>query len=342
MIFPEGFQPSFGYRKIFKTRYLVNSNLLTPAPSDSYFSQLSVKPLLVKAARGDLVVSTNDWSSSMKTINDINPPDESYMACIGDLAASSAEEGSTELLGSLTESSGLMPGNGEPGYVSNIDSVSVSNTSLPDSETIASDALSGFTSNLDNVTSLITEKVDTSTASIVPDNTVTLPDSVSVGGDSLSGLKLNAEEITSGVNSSINTAESTITSSIDAVTSSFQGGITKAKDTISHIISQFTLTIDQTEELAGRRLESFWGELKQATGRAGVVSIDVLRRAIVTFGNSLSSGASLVGYTYGSAKELLPPEVRDVLNVSEETALKILVPVGSALEKVWPLLDILK
>jgi hypothetical protein len=39
-------------------------------------------------------------------------------------------------------------------------------------------------------------------------------------------------------------------------------------------------------------------------------------------------------YSYGSAKELLPPDVKSALNSSEDVALKVLSPVGAVLEQV--------
>jgi hypothetical protein len=46
--------------------------------------------------------------------------------------------------------------------------------------------------------------------------------------------------------------------------------------------------------------------------------------------SSLSKGASYVVYLYGSAKEVLPAEIRDSVNVYEGKATQILRPVGSA------------
>lgn len=343
LLFTERLQPTFGCRKTFKTRYLVNSNLLiSHASTGGYFKELSAKPLLVKvtgqlesiseihSVSSTVVTSTHDWRSSMETVRDLHSVNGSYTASISDLAASNAEEGSTELIGTLTESTELMPR--EPGYDSIID-VYDNSTSLTD----AGDSVSGFTTDLDNVTSLLNEQVDKPTVDIVPDSTVALSDSVSVGGESLPILDLSPDELTSGINISTDTntggAESIITSSVDAVTSSLQSAFTEAKEAIDSAVSQFSSTIDQTEESTGKRLESLWGDLKQATGRAGVASVDVLRHVIVTVEDSLSSVASLIGYSYGSARELLPPEIRDVLNVSEDTAAKVLVPVNSALEK---------
>jgi hypothetical protein len=46
-------------------------------------------------------------------------------------------------------------------------------------------------------------------------------------------------------------------------------------------------------------------------------------------------GASFVVYSYGSAKELLPPEIRGALNLSEERATKILRPIGATFQQVY-------
>jgi hypothetical protein len=50
---------------------------------------------------------------------------------------------------------------------------------------------------------------------------------------------------------------------------------------------------------------------------------------------SIAKGASFVVYSYGSAKELLPPEIRGALNLSEERATKILRPIGATFQQVY-------
>ncbi|CAM8952140.1 unnamed protein product [Rhodiola kirilowii] len=324
--FPDGLQPTFGYLKSFKASYLLNGSLLTPASNGTHFSQISYKTLVVKGSRTDFVVKTGQLESV----------DGILSSPSADVVHGLQEMGTRDWSSSM-ETVRVMPGHAESTYVSTLDVVSDNSTSLPESTSIDSDSLSYFRTDSDNVTSLLNEPVDSATIDIVPDNSVPLSDLPSVGSDSLSGLRLNTDEVTSGLNipiaTKIDETTSSITSSVDAITSSLEGAITKANDSVSHAFSQFSLTINQTEKSAGSRLESFWLDAKQATGRAGVAAVDVLRHAIVTVEDSLSSGASLVGYSYGFAKELLPPEIRDVLNVSEETATKILVPVGSALQQ---------
>jgi hypothetical protein len=56
--------------------------------------------------------------------------------------------------------------------------------------------------------------------------------------------------------------------------------------------------------------------------------------------SSLSKGASYVVYLYGSAKEVLPAEIRDSVNVYEGKATQILRPVGSATQQVNVLIEI--
>uniref|UniRef100_A0A7N0TV72 Rhodanese domain-containing protein n=1 Tax=Kalanchoe fedtschenkoi TaxID=63787 RepID=A0A7N0TV72_KALFE len=359
--FPGGSQSVFGYRKPFEISYLANSTLFTSTPNGTHYSEISCKPLVVKGVHSESFVRTGqldsvdaihsricpdvidclqdsgtyDWSASAQTVSDLNPIHGSYMHYIGNIAASNVEKSSAELMDRLTD---IIPGDAEPGCVSAVDDVvSHNSVSLPDSASIVSDSPSDFRTNLDNITSVLNEPVDTPTID-VPDNPFPLSDSFSVDSDSLSNFRLNTDEVTTGLNEPIATkvaeAKSNITSSVDAITSSLQGAIMKANDAIDNVIRKFSLTIDQTGESAGSKLENFWGDLKQAAGRARVAAADVLRYAIVSVEDSLSSGASLVSYSYGSAKVLLPPEIRDALNLSEETALRILVPVGSALQQV--------
>ena len=72
----------------------------------------------------------------------------------------------------------------------------------------------------------------------------------------------------------------------------------------------------------------------------------MVRVAIVAVEESIAKGASFVVYSYGPAKDFLPPEIRSALNLSEERVTEILRPIGATFQKVhyawhvllgWPL-----
>lgn len=85
---------------------------------------------------------------------------------------------------------------------------------------------------------------------------------------------------------------------------------------------------------AGSKLTNFSTDLKEASSKATVAAVDVLRNTIVALEESITNGASFVVYYYGTTKESLPPEIRDALNLYEDRAVKLWRPVGSALQQV--------
>ncbi|KAL9432020.1 hypothetical protein AB3S75_027100 [Citrus x aurantiifolia] len=95
-----------------------------------------------------------------------------------------------------------------------------------------------------------------------------------------------------------------------------------------------TTTFDSLGGSAGSKLTNFSTDLKEASSKATVAAVDVLRNTIVALEESITNGASFVVYYYGTTKESLPPEIRDALNLYEDRAVKLWRPVGSALQQV--------
>ncbi|KAK9287978.1 hypothetical protein L1049_016423 [Liquidambar formosana] len=208
------------------------------------------------------------------------------------------------------------------------------------SASTAEGKLIDFTDQMTENTNVVSEPAypeTVSTMDVVSDNP--LSDSLDMDDDSLSNLRTNTGEFFGGVNESIgasfNKAENAVKSSLDTITSSIKYAIKSATEAVDNAVSEVFSTADRTGELAGNRLASFSSDLKEATSKAGIVAVDVLRSTIVALEDSLSNGATFVVYSYGSAKELLPPEIRNVLNLSEERAIEILRPVGTALRQVY-------
>lgn len=178
-----------------------------------------------------------------------------------------------------------------------------------------------------------------STTDIIPNNPNSVSDSFGMDNGSLSSLKTNAGDLFSGINesigSSVDKGQSAVKTSLDTITSSITSAINSATDAVDTAVSKVFSSVDQAGELANDRVVSFSNDLKEATSKVGATAIDVLRDGIVLVEDSLANGASFAAYSYGSAKELLPTEIRNVVNLSEEKVLEILRPAGAALQQVF-------
>lgn len=158
---------------------------------------------------------------------------------------------------------------------------------------------------------------------LTPESSTSAAPSVSldVDGDSLSGAKSSFEEFTAGVSSTFNDS---ISKGENAVKS----------DAVDGAVGKVFSTFDKTGELAGNKVTNFSSDLKETTSKAANIAVDLLRSTIVAVEDSLTNGTSFVIYSYQSAKESLPPEIRDALNLSEEKANQILGPAKIAFQKV--------
>jgi hypothetical protein len=76
------------------------------------------------------------------------------------------------------------------------------------------------------------------------------------------------------------------------------------------------------------------GAFQDKLAGAGAVAADVLRKAIVLTEDSVGTATASLVYYYGSAKSSLPPNVKGLLDSSEEKASIVLRPIGSALQQV--------
>lgn len=159
------------------------------------------------------------------------------------------------------------------------------------------------------------------------------------GNESLAAAtKASATEVFAGINEtfsdSINKGENALRSSVDSATSFIDSVVKNATTSADNAFSKVFSAADQTGELANKKITSFSSEIDGVTSKAPGLVIDVLRRTVVAVESSLSSGASYVVYLYGSAKEFLPAEIRDTVNIYEDKAAQVLRPVGSATQQV--------
>ncbi|KAM7280637.1 hypothetical protein ACFE04_007771 [Oxalis oulophora] len=133
---------------------------------------------------------------------------------------------------------------------------------------------------------------------------------------------------------------------IDSTVSKGQSALNKSLDTINSFSNSITKSaskiIDGTVSGVFSAVDQTGSGLKDVTNKSGDTVVDLLRRLIVAAEDSISNGASFFVYSYGSAKELLPLEVRDKLNLSEDTAVKVLRPVGTAFHQVYMAIQVLE
>ncbi|GLT91560.1 hypothetical protein SLE2022_094430 [Rubroshorea leprosula] len=168
-------------------------------------------------------------------------------------------------------------------------------------------------------------------------NPTSISGSLKIGDDMLSGAKSSLADFLAGVNesfnSSVNKGEDAVKSSLDKVTSSLTSITESASEAIDNAFSRVFSAVDQTGELTGNKFSSLSNDLKEASSKATTIALDLIRHTVVVVEDSLSYGASNLVYYYASAKDRLPPEIKDGLNLFEDRAIKVLEPVRAAFEK---------
>ncbi|OVA11051.1 Rhodanese-like domain [Macleaya cordata] len=223
---------------------------------------------------------------------------------------------------SIEAINGSMPmGRGELSYVesSGISAVEEKLLYLPDQLTYSTNELSADAA------------VDAS------ENTTSISDSLVVADDALTKLKTIIGEFVSGVNVSIDASvdkgDRAVKNTLDAVTSLITNTAKSVTEAVDSSVNSLSFNVNQAGNLAGNGVTGFSGDLKEATSKASSVAIDVLRQTIVSVEDYLASGTTFVVYYYSSAKELLPPEVRNALTLTEEKAIQFLSPVKTAFKQ---------
>uniref|UniRef100_A0A1J3J4W2 Calcium sensing receptor, chloroplastic n=1 Tax=Noccaea caerulescens TaxID=107243 RepID=A0A1J3J4W2_NOCCA len=193
----------------------------------------------------------------------------------------------------------------------------------------------------ENTSSLIVsgEPGTISTVDISPDTSVSLPDTLDLNQGSLPDAKASFDDFSSGIkeslSSSLNQGENAVKNILDSFSSSVTSITKNASEAVDSAFNTAFSTLDQTGGIAGDKFSSFSAGLKDASNRAASVAIELLRQSVSIAESSLANGVSFVVYSYGSAKQLLPPDVRSVLTSSEDVALKVLSPLGAVLKQVY-------
>ncbi|CAH2063499.1 unnamed protein product [Thlaspi arvense] len=201
--------------------------------------------------------------------------------------------------------------------------------SAPDvspADTIAAETLTGNSSS-------VTVTVEPGTVSTV-DTSVAVTDPGSVPD-----AKASFDEFSSGVkesfSSSLDQGENAVKSTLDSFSSSVTSITKSASEAVDSAFDSAFSTLDQTGDIAGDKFSSFSTGLKEVSNRAASVAIDLLRQSVSVAESSVSNGVSFVVYSYESAKELLPSDVKSVLTSSEDIALKVTRPLGAVLQQVY-------
>lgn len=207
----------------------------------------------------------------------------------------------------------------------NFEFIEISNMSNSEEE------LADFTGQLTENSGTLpmpTDPQTVSTMDVIPDDSISVSDSLNVDADSLSSLKTKIEDI-------FNNGENAVENSLDTIKSSIKSVVEGANEAVESVISKVTTAIDQTGELASNKLSGFSINSKETSSKAGIIAVDLLRRTIVSIEDYLVKGGKFVVYGYGSLKELLPPDIHNVLDSSEEKAIRILGPVGTTFQQVY-------
>ncbi|KAM3248412.1 putative protein isoform X4 [Capsicum annuum] len=204
----------------------------------------------------------------------------------------------------------------------------------------------GFSNNLVNIAKFTPESANLesiTTGDLTQGNLISILDSLDLDPSSLSDVKASAlnvfSEVNKSITGSIENRQSYLNNSVDGICSSVTSAVRGATQAFDDVISKLTFTVDKTGDSASNGVTAFSTGLKEVSGRVGVLAIDALRHTILIVEDLVSRGATLVVYSYGSVKEILPTEVQDALNVSEEHAVKLLTPFGTALVQGYVALE---
>ncbi|KAH9726879.1 Rhodanese domain-containing protein [Citrus sinensis] len=237
---------------------------------------------------------SNAWSYSVEAANEMNPMGSGELKYIEDSSVPAVEEGLVDFADRMTENADKLMAPVEP------------------------------------KTTLAIE--------LTPENPTTTFDSLDMDNSSISNIKSSFDDFLAGVNESFSSSmikgENAVKSSLDTITSSLTFIKKSTSEAVDNVVSRVFSSIDQTGGSAGSKLTNFSTDLKEASSKATVAAVDVLRNTIVALEESMTNGASFVVYYYGTTKESLPPEIRDALNLYEDRAVKLWRPVGSALQQV--------
>lgn len=327
-------------QKVIDDRCIINNNRPSLYIQDCIYASdrtLSLHSLVVERPQGSL--DTSILSPYPEASDDIvSGFQNEYFDNLPDISNYSESYGLYPVDGNLLEPE-VFPNKHEGALANNLSSTSITAipVNTPYSEVPSITPLSN--GEFPNLHESLTQSSDglmdvASSSSIYSDATASnsLPVlEMEVANKGFSDIKENVEDIIIGINQSV---DSSLRRAEDAVQSTFNtlkisssdavGSFTKSIDsTLSNFLSSVSISKDQASN-----------NLKENVYGAGSVATDILRRAIIVLEDSLGNAASFLVYSYGTAKSLLPPYIKEVLSLSEEKAKPIVEPVGAAFQKV--------
>ncbi|CAK9312440.1 unnamed protein product [Citrullus colocynthis] len=199
--------------------------------------------------------------------------------------------------------------------------------------------VSGLPGEITSFQGLPVEQETVLTDKIASEKSLFVSDSLNVDNNSVSNVKASAEDflarVSKSFNASIQQGEKTIEKSLDTIHSSISALIKQGNQSVDDAFNSIFSSVDQIGEQGSNRLTNFSTGLKEGSIKASVSAIDLLRHAVVAIEDSLVNATSFVVYSYGSAKELFPPEIRNALSSSEQKAAEILSPVRTGFQQIY-------
>ncbi|KAL8227389.1 hypothetical protein R6Q57_017221 [Mikania cordata] len=126
----------------------------------------------------------------------------------------------------------------------------------------------------------------------------------------------------------VNNTDTAINDTLKTINASVELASNRVNDAIDASFDKLKLSLSST--LSG---------LSNNSSKAGAIAVDVLRHVIITVEAFLAQGAMLVVYAYAYLKDILPQELQEVINASEEWAFNLLSPVVTAFQQVCTVLE---
>ncbi|KAI3733300.1 hypothetical protein L6452_12742 [Arctium lappa] len=173
-------------------------------------------------------------------------------------------------------------------------------------------------------------------ASNIPNDPASASDSLKPDLYSEYLSKTDTEDVFAGINESLSAlvcnTDTAITNTLKTITSSVELASKGVNDAIDISFNKLKLSFSTT-------LSGLSNNSKGVSSKAVVIAVDGLRHAIISVEELLTQGITFVVYVYASAKDMLPPELHNVLNSSEDRVFNVLRPVGTTFQQVYSLLE---
>ncbi|XP_039062291.1 uncharacterized protein LOC120206765 isoform X1 [Hibiscus syriacus] len=300
-------RPFTPFEKDFQFRCNYQDRSAFGMSNENHLHRMCFKPQATKSLYSNFVEST-EQPVSVDLVNGYSCPDE-----VVDVKCKISNEWSSSVEAIMS------PADVELKYVED--------SSISDAEEKFVDSSNQLVENANDYMGL--EGPETiSTIDTTPETSTAASSSLNFDNDSLSNAKTGLDDFLSGVNETVNYSldkgENAVKSLLEKITSS----ITSVKTSASE-------AVDNAQVLADNKLSNLSNDLKEVSSKANIFAVDLLRRTIVGVEDSLANGASTFVYYYASAKESLPPEIKDTLTLYEEKTGKVLKPVGDALQQIY-------